>query len=77
MKPFYTITDQNTEHTNSRSKRFDSFNEAKDEAGRRLQRRDSTGMIIMKAVALVTSSDPVPPPPPVFVVPFEEDNAQA
>jgi hypothetical protein len=59
-KTFYTLTDRHTEYTNSRSKRFDSFEEAKKEAEFRLSASQSCkGIYILEAIALV---EPVPVP---------------
>ena len=56
MKTFYTLTDEDTKYCNSRSKRFDTFEEAQKEAEQRVT-INSTGarraIFIMQAVAIV------------------------
>jgi len=56
MKTFYTITDAVTEHTNSRSRRFESYEDAVQAATERIQSaqfNSANGVIILKSVKLV------------------------
>lgn len=55
---FYTVTDRNTEHTNSRSRRYATEEEALNEAKSRLERGSANskdGVYVLKAVKLVQS----------------------
>ena len=67
MKTFYTITDVNTTHTNSRSKRFNTEPQAIEAAYDRLERGGSTEIVILKAIKLVR-----PARKPVIVEPLED-----
>jgi hypothetical protein len=60
MKPFFTITSKNTTHTNSRSHRFDKFEDAQAAAVGRIARGEAEGdaVFILKAVALVEPIQP-------------------
>ena len=55
---FFTLTDQDTQYTNSRSQRFNTFEEAKQEAEARIKRDRNEGVYILQAVALVRRSTP-------------------
>ena len=62
MTTFFTITNQHTHETNSRSKRYNTIEEAATEAQRRLANKETEGVIILKAVEIVTLAQPVLPP---------------
>lgn len=51
MRTFFTITDQNTQYTNSRSKRFPSFGDAVQAAGFRFKDRGTRTSVIIKFLA--------------------------
>lgn len=53
MKKFYTITDANTEHTNSRSTKFPSYEAAIESATSRINGFRSDEVYILEAVAVV------------------------
>jgi hypothetical protein len=71
MDTFYTITDQYTQHTNSRSQRFPTEAEAVAAAEQRITSRphDNSWVIVMQAVKVVK---PKPTTRPVTVVPIAE-----
>jgi len=62
MKSFYTLTNSHTESTNSKSRRYDTIGDAVAEAQARLSRKEAEGVIILKAVELVTLAAPILPP---------------
>ena len=66
MKKFYTITDEDTQNTNSRSQRFDSFEDAVAAATDRIVHRqgDNRAVVILVSEAVVS---PIPPCRPVKV----------
>lgn len=58
MKPFWTITDIGTVHTNSRSSRFENEDAAITAATNRLERRECVAVVVLKSVKLVKLSSP-------------------
>lgn len=60
MKPFWTITDVDTNHTNSRSEKFSKEILAIDAATYRVRCGASKAVVILKAVKLVTHNYPPP-----------------
>ena len=73
MNTFFTLTDRDTRYCNSRSERFDTFEQATRVAKARIalyakeHGGQHPGVIIMKSVAFV---EPVPPVAPNFQLTF-------
>lgn len=63
MNKFWTVTDGNTTHTNSRSSRYGTKKGAVDEATRRVEGGKTDEVYVLEAVALVRNK-----PNPVEVV---------
>lgn len=72
MEKFWTITDSNTTHTNSRSERFTKVDRAVDSAKERLRSGRSNEVVILEAVAVVKFS-----PIPIKVEPIHPASDQA
>lgn len=53
MQKFWTLTESNTEHTNSRSKRFSSLDEALATASRLVESGKSKEIFVLVAVKVV------------------------
>lgn len=53
MNKFWTITDANTTHTNSRSERFSSLGSALSAAAKRIERGAAESVCVMECVKLV------------------------
>ncbi len=53
MFPFWTVTNENTSHTNERSSRFGSEKAAISEATSRIQSGRTESVVILKAVKLI------------------------
>jgi hypothetical protein len=69
MKTFYTLTDVDTEHTNSRSRRYDDKASAIAGAEARINAGSTKAVVIMQAIELVRRA-----PTPVEVVPIEPNS---
>lgn len=67
INKFYTLTDWDTNYTNSRSKRYDSLGDALAEARRRMDERGLVsprpvgGIYIMQSIKFVGQRPPQPP----------------
>jgi hypothetical protein len=57
MNTFFTITNATTAHTNDRSERFETFEEAVQSAKSRIRSNRVGKVIILRAVALVEIGD--------------------
>lgn len=53
LHKFWTVTNGDTSHTNSRSSRYGVKQDAIDEATRRIERGDTVDAFILESVALV------------------------
>jgi len=61
MKTFYTLTNTDNHHTNSKSARFDTLEEAYLAAEHRIADNKAEGVIILKAIKLVRLAPPALP----------------
>lgn len=59
MKTFYTITNAHTTHTNDRSQRFETREDAIRAATSRLQSGSARGVVILQAVEFIELAAPL------------------
>jgi hypothetical protein len=60
MFPFWTVTNANTSHTNERSSRYGSEENAIHEATERIKSGRTDAVVIMKAIKIVQRKTPPP-----------------